>query len=156
MSQQVYRLSLMITEEEIKSFFENEVLKNRIQELKNSEEYKKLPKVLDDPILKVANNIGPEDMKRYLKELETKFEEILFRNVALNAINNALSKFISSSGKIDIIEEIKEEISIDLMINTNNATIATVSSQVKIDLFMNSKTAGKLYEFHKETTSEDN
>ena len=127
-----YVLKVKITEKEMESFWENEVLKNRIQELKESEQYKNLPKLFNNPIIKRANNSGLENIKEYLQQYnKDSFEEILFLNIYSNAVSIAFSKFISSGGKADIIETIKEELTTEFVASINDALIESVAEEVQ-------------------------
>lgn len=120
------------TEKDLYSFFQNEILKERIQELRKSEEYKNLPKLEYDFTIKNAIKSGPKEVQDFLNLHWNRlsFEESLLSSVCCEAISKAFSQYIATEGKIDIIETAKCELTIECVKKVNSEIISEVSKVV--------------------------
>ena len=130
MNQQVKIIPIEVTDEGVNKFLENEDIKEKIRQIKETEEYKNMNKFYEHPVIKDAAEESSDQVKNCLKEFDESFEQTLFFNVCINAIKVAFDKFVAESGKSDIIQEIVEYISFERVDRINNLLIDDVAKNI--------------------------
>lgn len=130
MNQQVKIIPIEVTDEGVNKFLENEDIKEKIRQIKETEEYKNMNKFYDHPVIKDAAEESSDQVKNCLKEFDESFEQTLFFNVCINAIKVAFDKFVAESGKSDIIQEMVEYITFERVDRINNLLIDDVAKNI--------------------------
>ena len=69
MNQQVKIIPIEVTDEGVNKFLENEDIKEKIRQIKETEDYKNMKKFYDHPVIKDAAEESSNQVKNCLKDL---------------------------------------------------------------------------------------
>lgn len=130
-------MPVVIKEEGVKKFLEDKDIQVRIQQIKETAEYKNMDKLLEHPIIKLAMEKGSDDTKKFLQNINKTYEQDLLINVVANALKWAFEKFISEGGNVDINAEIRDFITTENVITVNTMFIEDIANSVANSYIVN-------------------
>ena len=123
-------IPVSITEEGVNEFLEHKDIQDRIQQIKETDEYKNMKKLLEHPIIKMTMESDSEDTKEFLQSINKTYEKDLLVNVVANALKYAFEKFILECGNVDINTAIKEFITTENVVTINTMFIEDIARRV--------------------------